>query len=197
MAREEGARTRNDAIGITSIGIGSTPLTTAEGAVEEQGNGFLHKTVISLTDCPVSVGNTTGISFGSKQLYDFPEARIMIVGGRCDLTVDASGDAGIAATGSGDISLGTTATADSTLGGTDVDIMASTALVDPFVASVGGAQGNLVKVTEFEGSTTAKELHLNIIIDDADVSDGHDGEVTVSGEVVVYWFNYGDHAAIG
>lgn len=189
---DTGTRKREDYLGTTSVNIGAGALTVAEGNVEEFGNAYFKRTVITLTDCPVAVGNTIGISFGGKKLYDFPEGRFQILGGNCDLVVDASGDAGIVQTGSGDVSLGGTITADGVLSGTEVDIMASTALTDPFVAGIGSVAGSLVKNVEFDGSTTPKDLCLNIIIDDLDVADGHDGEVLVSGRIVVCWAFYGD-----
>lgn len=105
-------------------------------------------------------------------------------------------DTDIAAAGSGDISLGTTATADATLSSTDVDIMASTALLDPFVLGVGGVGaaglgGTLVNSTVFDGTATAKDLYINLIIDDADVADAASDIVLLNGNINISWINLG------
>lgn len=187
-----GPRQRADFVRTTSRGIGASAQATV--IVEERGDDTFHKTILSLVNMPVTVGNTTGASFGSKKLYDFPECRYQLVGGNCDLTFDwSAAGANIGQTGSGDAALGSTATADATLSGTDVDHMASTAMLDPFVAGVGTLSGVLVKDTEFDGSATAKDLYLNVIIDDTDVADAESDTIYVSGTIIMVWINYGDH----
>ncbi len=188
---EEGARQREDYIGTTSVNIGSSPLPGGQVVVEEQGNAFMHRTILQLINVPVTVANTTGASFGKVQVYDFPETRFQLFGGNCDLQFNWAGT-GIGAAGSGDASLGTTGTTDATLGGTDVDLMASAALTDPFVSGVGALAGSLVKDTEFDGSGTAKDMFLNIIIDDADVADLDSSVVLVNGIIEFAWVAYGD-----
>lgn len=152
--------------------------------------GAIQKTILKFNSVAVTVGNTTGASFGSQKIYDFPLGRILILGGRADLTFNWAGQ-DIAAAGSGDFSLGTTATADATLGGTDVDLMASTAMLDPFVLGVGTGVGNLVGNTNFDGTVTAKDMFLNLICDDADVSDGASDIITVNGTIEFSWINLG------
>lgn len=188
---EAGARQREDYIGTTSVGIGSCPLAAQYAIVEEQGSNFIHRTILQLTNAPVTVANVTGASFGSIKVYDFPETRFQLVGGNWDLKFDWSAES-IVQDGSGDASLGTTATADATLGGTDVDLAASAALTDPFVAGIGYVAGSLVKDTEFDGSGTAKDMNLNIIIDDADVSNADTDTVLVTGTIEFVWISYGD-----
>lgn len=164
---------------------------------EENGiAGAIQQTVIKFTNAPVTVANTTGASFGSQKIYDFPLGRILIIGGRMYPFTLTWTDTDIAAAGSGDISLGTTATADATLNSTDVDIMASTALLDPFVLGVGGVGaaglgGTLVNNTFFDGTATAKDLYINLIIDDADVADEASDIVLLNGNINISWINLG------
>jgi hypothetical protein len=159
----------------------------------KQSIGPINKAVFTLTDFPLTVANTSAISFGTDQLATFPQGRIGILGGTCNLTFDWSGQ-DIVATGSGDFAFGTTGTADSTLGSTDVDLMASTALTDPFVAGVGAAKGVFVTgPTEFDGTATAKEIHINAIVDDADVSDGASDIITIDGTITLLWLYMGDY----
>ncbi len=152
--------------------------------------GAIQRTELIFTNAPIVVANTTGASFGSQKIYDFPLGVIYLIGGRANLTFNWSAE-GIVQTGSGDFSLGSTATADATLGSTDVDMMASTAMLDPFVAGVGTGKGNLVKNTEFDGSATAKDMFFNAIIDDADVSDEDSDTVLINGIIVFTWTNHG------
>jgi hypothetical protein len=174
---------------LTGANLGTKNGSTV--AVAEYGTGYGHTTVFTLTSTPVTVANVTGASFGGLKLYDFPEGRIMIVGGTASFSFDWSAS-DIGAAGSGDFSLGTTISADATLGGTDVDIMASTAMLDPFVSGVGTGSGALVNNTAFDGTGTAKDLNLNIIIDDADVADAASDIVYVTGTITVKWDFLGD-----
>lgn len=160
--------------------------------VVEKGNAVIHQTVVSLSSLSVTVANTTGASFGNSKLYDFPEGRILVLGVTASLSFNWAGT-DIAATGSGDFSLGTTGTSDATLNGTDVDLLPSSAMTDPFVAGVGTGTGALAASAHFDGTATAKDMYLNIIIDDADVADAASDDVLVTGTVTVTWINLGDY----
>lgn len=173
---------------------GSAPAgTPANGvkATDVRAGNFL-TTTLKLSSIGVTVANTTGASFGSKKLYDFPQGRISIIGGTSNLSFTWTGE-DIAATGSGDYSLGTTATADATLSGTDVNIQASTAMTDPFVSGVGTGSGGFATIANHDGTSTAIDLFLNMIIDDADVADGASDTVTVSGTITFVWAYLGDY----
>ncbi len=170
-------------------------------------------TLLTFTKLPFLVSNTTAISFGKLKLLTMPFGRYSINGGSCIFTevnwatnyqaVQTTGVAGtvIGATGSGDFSVGTTGTTDSTLSSTDVDIVASTAFIDPFVAGVGNNLATPGAVlngpTEFDGSTTttsgtAKTVNLNIIVDDADVVDTNAGLMFLTGYLRIYTRWLGD-----
>jgi len=138
------------------------------------------------------VGNTTGASFGGLKLFTFPEGRLLIMGCTANLSFVWTGE-DIDAAGSGDFSLGTTISSDATLAGTDVDLLPSSAMLDPFVLGVGTGSGALVASAQLDGTSAAKTLNLNIIIDDADVSDAASDVVLVSGTVTVTWVHLGDY----
>lgn len=170
-------------------GKGSSP--SAKIIANEYGiAGAIQRTELKFVNFPVVVGNTTGASFGNGKIYTFPQGQIQIIGGRANFGFNWAGQS-IVATGSGDFSIGTTATADATLGGTDVNILASTAMLDPFVAGVGNGKGNLVTNTSFDGTAAAIAAFLNIIIDDADVADASTATVLVNGTIVISWINHG------
>jgi len=171
-------------------GVANTATTVS---YNEFSNGPLHQTVLTLTDFPVTVANTTGASFGSAKLYDFIAGRIAIAGVTASLGFNWAATT-IAATGSGDWSLGTTATTDATLSSTDVDLCPSTAMTDPAVAGVAAATGGALAATaQFDGTSTAKDAYLNIIIDDADVADAASDIVLVTGTVRITWIDLGDY----
>lgn len=186
--RPSGAETVGAAV--TSIGIKAT----------ECGTGAVRQTVLTFTNTPVVTGNTTGASFGSAKIYDFPKGRIAVLGVTAyftqitfNTTAGTNGD--IAGGGSGDFSIGSTATADATLATTDVDMLPSTAMLDPFVTGVGRSNvvGALAAAAQFDGTTTAIDAYLNVIIDDADVSDAAASDnVYFTGTVTITWINLGD-----
>lgn len=170
-------------------------------------------TLLTFTKLPFLVSNTTAKSFGKLKLLTMPFGRFSINGGSCIFTsvdwstnyqaVQTTGVAGtvIGATSSGDFSVGTTGTADSTLSTTDVDIVASTAFLDPAVAGVTNnlaTPGAVVNVpTEFDGSTTttsgtAKTINLNVIIDDAGVADTQAGLIFLTGYLRIHTRWLGD-----
>lgn len=160
----------------------------------ERGDGVIHQTVITMADLPVTVGNTTGISFGGTKIYDFPVGRILILGATCDgIAFDLTDDGNVTpleATDGGDIAVGTTAPTDGSLTLTDVDIIPSTS-IDPISGGVDGAA--LAASAHFDGTATAKDAFFNIIIDDADVADGASDVILVSGTVTITWINLGDY----
>lgn len=174
----------------TSVGVGAKNGATV--SVVEHGSHAIHKSVLTLASTPVTVANTTGASFGGVKLYDFPEGRILILGTTANLSFNWA-DTDIAATGSGDFSLGTTITADATIDGTDVNLLPSTGLTDPFVAGVGVGKGALAASVHIDGTGGAIDANLNIIIDDADVEDAASDIVLVSGTVTISWINLGDY----
>jgi hypothetical protein len=175
----------------TAQGVGTANAAANVTAVEHGAADVIHKTVLTLAATPVSVVGAAGVGFGGVKCYDFPEGRILVLGSVADLTIDVSGD-DISDTGSGDIGLGTVIVADADLGdATDVDLGPSTALTDPFVAGIGDAQVALAASAQFDGTATAKDANLNVLIDDADIAGT---EVALfSGTWTLTWINLGDY----
>lgn len=168
--------------------------TAANGAVASESGTIVRKTVLTLDDVSVTVGNTTGVSFGGTKIYDFPAGRILILGVTIDdVTFDLT-DAGnvtpIAGTHGGDIAIGTTAPTDGTLTNEDVNLLPSTS-IDPISGGVGGAA--LAASAQIDGTTTALDAFFNILIDDADVADGASDVLLVNGTVTIHWINLGDY----
>lgn len=179
----------------TVAGVDATVGTAANGATAvESGNGAVHKTVITLSDVEVTVGNTTGVSFGGTKIYDFPQGRILVLGSvlanvTFDLT-DAGNVTPIDAADGGDISVGTTVAGDGTLTNADVDLIPSTS-IDPISGGVTGAA--LAAAAQFDGTTDAVDAYFNVLIDDADVADAASDVLLVSGTLTIHWVLLGDY----
>lgn len=174
----------------TTVGIGAKNGATVSAV--ENGEGIVHKTLLTLASTPVTVANVTGASFGGVKIYDFPEGRILILGTTANLSFNWH-STGISETGTGSVSLGTTITADATLATTEVNLLPSSAMTNPFVAGVGTATGALAASAQIDGTATAIDADLNIIIADAAVADGDSSIVLVSGTVTMHWINLGDY----
>lgn len=160
----------------------------------ERGNGVVHQTTLTLTDVPVTVGNTTGVSFGGTKIYEFPEGRILLLGATlADVTFDLTDDGNVTPiddADGGDISVGTTIAGDGTLTNADVDIIPSTS-IDPISGGVAGAA--LAASAQFDGTTTPVEVNFNVLIDDADVGNAASDVILVSGVLTLTWINLGDY----
>jgi len=170
---------------------GSTALSTV--AVREYGGGGgLNKTVLELDAVEVAVGNTTGVSFGGTKLYTFPDGLIYTAGGSVvDLTLgfaNAGNATPLAGTHGGDVSLGSTIAGDGSLTAADVNIMASTSW-DPLSTVLSAVSGTGAGL---DGTSTAEDVWLNMIIDDGDVADAASDILEVSGFVTVLWTLMGD-----
>lgn len=182
------SRNAKNLVGSDIPGIGAAAVGLR---VREVVAGGLHTVYFEFAAMPVVVTNVTGASFGSQQLYTYQQGRIYNLGGYTQFTrIDWAGQ--IADGGSGDYSIGTTASSDATLAGTDVDIQASTAMLDPFVSGIGTGSGVFAAPAAFDGTTTAKEAHFNVIVDDADVGDTDVDTILFTGTGKLVYVHFGD-----
>ncbi len=177
--------------GVTS-GVGAKNGATV--SVSETGNDVVHRTTITLTDTPVTAANTTGVSFGGVKIYDMPAGRVLVLGATVGaLTFDLTDDGNVTpidGADGGDIAFGTTVAGDGTLTGTDVDIIPSHS-IDPI--SGGSAGAALGASAVFDGTSTAVDIYLNVLIDDADVADTASDVLLVSGVLNLVWVDLGDY----
>lgn len=183
----------SETVASTSAGTPGAPTVTAE----EQGDGILHKTILRLTSVPVSVVSvTTGAGVGGTKIYDFPQGRLNVIGTMSDLTcVIATGDQAdfTDATPEGDVGVGTVAPANADGLGTDAtDDDFSTATAITMAAYSGDVQCPSEASLQFDGTSTAKDMFVNMLIDAGDIDDDTTSTVYVSGVVVVTWTNLGD-----
>ena len=165
-------------------------------SVTEYGDGILHETTFALSDVDLALTDETGtIAYVGLKIYDFPEGAIMIIGVTADLAMTKSSD-GVNADWDGDFSLGTvTASNNDTLTSTEDDILPSTATpqASEGVTTATG-QSTAGENVVFDGTTTAKDLYLNFLVDDAD----HDVDSTAcnliaNGSITVLWYNLGNY----
>lgn len=179
-------------IGASGLSL-AQPLPTSASAsyvtITELGTGQDHLTKVVVSGLPITLGNTTGVSFGSVGLITFPKALIHIpsvsvVSFLFDYTDDAGNVTPLTGTMGGDFSLGSTATSDATLDGTDVNILASTSY-DPFSTAV---TANSAINAVLDGTTTAITCYINALVDDGDVSDGASDIVEISGTFYFKWY---------
>lgn len=174
---------------LTGAGVGAK--NGASVAAAEYGDGVVHKTVLTLTATPLTITQGAGdAGWGTVKLYDYPQGIIKQLAAFANLEFTAG--ANIAATGSGDFGIGSTATNDITIDGTDVDMINSTGITDPMVASVGSGQGYLATDVAWDGHTSASTVNLNLIYDAGDVT-AASTSATATGTVTIYWINAGDY----
>jgi hypothetical protein len=175
---------------------GVAPLTAAVASVEEVA-GMVHKTRITLSNVPVTVISvTTGNGVGGTTVYTLPKGRISYLGGRASLglSIATAKQADFTdGTPEGDIGVGTLAPANADALGTDAtddDLMTAAAFVA--AAFVAPAVEHPSEVAQhFNGSSTAKNVVVTVLVDAADIDDGVTTEVLISGTIEFYWVYLG------
>jgi hypothetical protein len=179
--------------GVPATGLpnGSTVLAT------ELGDDLINKTVLDLGSTPLSVTSiTTGAGVGGVKIYDFPQGRILVLGCMADLilTIDAADQADFTdATPEGDIGIGSVTPANADALGTDAtDDDFATATAFTMSAYTASPQVPSEASLQFDGTSTALDMFVTLLVDAADIDDGVTSTVYVSGKVVFHWINLGD-----
>jgi len=182
----EALETRAGTVAGTSIA--TTAVTEVMGA---------RTAIITGTAVPITVANTTGVSFGGTKIFTFPQGIIRILGAvmSTGVTLTFPGTGGnetpLLGTYGGDFSVGSTVAGDGTLTGTDVDIIPSTSQ-DPLSTPVGAFLAADI-AAPFDGHTTATALYLNYLIDDADVGNTANDDMLATFVLKVTYVNLGDY----
>lgn len=134
---------------------------------------------------------STAIGWGTTVLGDFPEGNILIHGVLANLQFTASG-ANVTATFNGNWSLGSAPTADNTLSGSEVNLIASTAL-GAATAKVSPLQrAALATPLMLDNTDGSLEVNLNFLINAADITDDTTVPVTATGEIYILYTVMGD-----
>lgn len=181
---------------LTTYGNGAKNGATVSAL--ERGDGVVHQTVLTLAATPLTIADDAGVAqYGGVKIYDFPAGSIMTLGAVIDAAVTLGSTGTITDTWAGGVALGTeTATTGATLTGTEADVMPE---VDVAAATAKVAAIDAVCVatalTEsgarwLDGTGTAKDLYLNLVVDDH--ASHTAGTGTISGTVTITWVNLGD-----
>ena len=176
---------------------GGAGSAVANVTAEELGDGVVHKTLLRVTNLPITVISvTTGAGVGGSKIYDFPEGQLNVLGTVADLAlVIAEADQAdfTDATPAGDIGVGTVAPANADALGTDAtDDNFSTAVALTMAAYSSSSQLVSEAALIHDGTSTAIDMLVNVFIDAADIDDGTTSTVYVSGTVLIHWVNLGD-----
>lgn len=166
---------------------------------QEYGNGVFNKTVLTCTATPITIADDAGVAQygGAGKVYDFPEGLILTYGAVINGTVTLGTTGTIINTWAGGVALGTAAaTTGATLTGTEADIMpeVDVAAATAKVASVSGVSV-ATALTEsagrcFDGTATAKDMYLNLVVDDDATHTAGTG--TFTGTITLLWSLVGD-----
>ena len=169
----------------TSSGVGA--IVADKATVVEYGEGLVHQTVLTLTltgddDLDLADGDHgTGI-----KIYDFPAGRILVLGVTIDGSVAYTGT-----TGNFYLAAGTVVGADDNdLTSTEADLIPKTT-IDGSAESPEDFKATLVASAHFDGTTTAKDLYINVACPNASNDDVQTYAVT--GTLTVTWINLGDY----
>lgn len=186
----------------TGAPAGSSGVGSANGATvvaSERGAGGFQHTVLTLTNTPLAVVSvTTGNGVGGFKLYTFPAGRIAFWGamGELSLSIAAAKQGDFTdGTPEGDIGLGTLLPANADALGTDAtDDNLATAIAFT-MSSFAVSSVNLISEAsgqQFDGTSTAEDVNLTILVDAADIDDDATTEILATGTINLFWTNLGD-----
>jgi len=180
------------AIGAT-LGIVLFPAhakVTAQDSGQEKALVY-KQLVLKDHEVPIDGSTTNASAFGGVKIYDFEEGRILVHGCVADLKLTFPAAQVTNAAGL-DLGVGTAAVSDADLtDGTDIDLCAAIA-VDPYHLTLTNAfEGELAAAAQFDGTATAKDMYVNILVDAGDFSSSVTG--TVNGTIFVTYSILGDY----
>lgn len=165
-------------------------------SVEEQGDGVVHKTVLTCVNTPLTFGDEAGQGqYGGVKVYDFPKGLIATLGAVINGTMTLTAPA--IDTWDGDIGLGVAVVSDHQDASNKIGQVlqkTSTTQAVAKVATVDAVSAATV-LTEsgarwLNGTSTAIDLYLNLLIDD---NGAHDNTITgtFTGTITIVWINLG------
>jgi len=135
-----------------------------------------------------------GVGFGNVALQAFPEGNVLFLGAVSNLRFSALGAnaTNAIAAFNGDYAIGSTVDADGTLSGTEVNLVASTAL-GPAVARVTPfARGSGATQVVLDNTARTLNMNLNVLMDAANITDATSVTLTVEGTLDIAYVMLGD-----
>jgi hypothetical protein len=133
------------------------------------------------------------IGWGTLRLAGLPEGNLLFLGAVLSNLEFTKGDADIIDAFNGDFALGTAPTADNVLAGTEVDLIASTAMAVG-VSGVSAGNRGISTATEhgliLDNTAGTMEVNLNVLVDDISIS--ADSSFTLRGSLHMAMVVLGD-----
>lgn len=145
-------------------------------------------------------GDNAAANDGQVVIGDFPQGNILFLGAVSYVQFAGPTSGELANDWEGDYSIGTTADANSTLATTDLNIIASTAIgaataeLSPVTRGVTGldsTDGGLL-MNIFDNTDGSLEINLNLLIDDAELTDTEAVTITATGQLYIAYAILGD-----
>jgi hypothetical protein len=191
-----GSETTVSAAQVNSVTTNVGVVAGTGVSVVETGFGAFKTSTFTLADVDVPLVDEAGvIAYGSLQIYDFPKGYLYIQSAVADLALTKS-SAGVNTTWDGDIGLGTTAADnDNALASTEQDIIPTTATPQAVAGvTTGDAVSTATEHAILDGTGTAKDLYVNLLVDDADHDvTGTACNLILNGTITVNWIFMGDN----
>lgn len=132
------------------------------------------------------------VGFGTVVIGDLPEGNILLLGALAYVQFTTS-DTDITATFDGDFSIGTTPTADNDVAdANEANIIASSALGAATARVSPTVRATNTTAAVLDNTDGSMELNLNLLIDDASVTDGQSATFTATGELYLVYAVLGD-----
>lgn len=187
---------KQSGVWVKVAGVAGVGAPTGTGvSVAEISDGITTKTVFTFSNFAIVGVDDTGVGgVAAVKIYDMPAGVIQFVGSTADLALTKS-SAGINDTWDGDFGVGTATGTAATLATTEQNIIPTTATPQA-VAGATTATGfsTATENANIDGTSTAVDVYLNILIDDADHDiDSTPANVIVNGTLTLVWRNLGDY----
>lgn len=134
---------------------------------EAQGSGLM-QIVVTFTNTAIALTDEAGVvAYGGLKFFDFAQGYVGIMGAVADLALTKSA-AGVNDDWDGDFGVGTvTASNNATLATTEQNVIPTTATPQAVSGATTATGANTAYVV-LDGSSTAADLYLNFLVDDAD-----------------------------
>jgi len=161
----------------------------------EYGDNLMHKTVLTLTDLPITMRDTE--QGGGAKVYTFPAGRILRLGATASIAVTTTSvladtlNTGVTC----NYGVGSTTQASATVATTEQDFVNVAAFTASATIDVAGAVANGVGpgvLASLDGTSTAIDAFLNLAVASATDIDA-DATVLVNGTITLVWCNVGDY----
>jgi len=185
-----------------NVGLAAAAQGVAAGAgvaarEDRVAGGVTRQVTLTLVNTPVPLVDEAGVvAYGGLKVFDFPAGLLRFEGAIMDLALTLS-DVGVDDDWNGDIGLGTaTASNNNSLSGTEQDLIPTTATPQATSgATTGDGESTSTEAgVVFDGTGTAKDCYLNILVDDADHDvDGDATDIIVNGTITITYTLLGDN----